>query len=41
MVAGYFDAEDFYGPLELYKKFETQDPKHLVRLVMGPWYHGG
>jgi uncharacterized protein len=41
MVAGYFDAEDFYGPLELYRKFETQDPKHLVRLVMGPWYHGG
>ena len=41
MVADYFDAEDFYGPLELYKKFETQDPKHLVRLVMGPWYHGG
>jgi putative CocE/NonD family hydrolase len=40
MVAGYFDAEDFYGPLELYKKYETQDPKHLVRLVMGPWYHG-
>jgi uncharacterized protein len=40
MVAGYFDAEDFYGPLELYQKYETQDPKHLVRLVMGPWYHG-
>ena len=40
MVAGYFDAEDFYGPLELYKKYETQDPKHLVHLVMGPWYHG-
>jgi uncharacterized protein len=41
MVAGYFDAEDFYGPLQLYKKYETQDPQHLVRLVMGPWYHGG
>jgi uncharacterized protein len=40
MVAGYFDAEDFYGPLELYKKYETQDPKHLVHLVIGPWYHG-
>jgi putative CocE/NonD family hydrolase len=40
MVAGYFDAEDFYGPLELYKKYETHDPKHLVRLVIGPWYHG-
>jgi len=41
MVAGYFDAEDFYGPLELYKKYETSDPKHLVHLVLGPWYHGG
>ena len=41
MVAGYFDAEDFYGPLELYKKYETQDPQHLVHLVIGPWYHGG
>jgi len=40
IVAGYFDAEDFYGPLELYKKYETQDPKHLVHLVIGPWYHG-
>ncbi|MGA7054190.1 MAG: CocE/NonD family hydrolase [Mycobacterium sp.] len=40
LVAGYFDAEDFYGPLELYKKFESEDPKHLVRLVIGPWYHG-
>jgi uncharacterized protein len=40
MVAGYFDAEDYYGPLELYHKYETQDPKHLVRLVIGPWYHG-
>lgn len=40
VVAGYFDAEDFYGPLALYQKYETQDPRHLVRLVMGPWYHG-
>ncbi|HEY3784974.1 MAG TPA: CocE/NonD family hydrolase [Steroidobacteraceae bacterium] len=40
MIAGYFDAEDFYGPLELYHKYETQDPKHLVSLVIGPWYHG-
>jgi uncharacterized protein len=40
MVVGYFDAEDFYGPLELYHRYESEDPKHLVRLVMGPWYHG-
>ena len=40
IVAGYFDAEDFYGPLALYHKYETQDPNHLVRLIMGPWYHG-
>jgi putative CocE/NonD family hydrolase len=40
IVAGYFDAEDFYGPLALYHQYETRDPKHLVRLIMGPWYHG-
>jgi uncharacterized protein len=40
MVAGYFDAEDFYGPLALYQKYASEDPKHLLRLVIGPWYHG-
>jgi uncharacterized protein len=41
LVVGYFDAEDFYGPLELYQKYAAQDPRHLLNLVMGPWYHGG
>src|SRR5580698_3906285 len=41
LVVGYFDAEDFYGPLELYQKYAAQDPGHLLNLVMGPWYHGG
>ena len=40
MIAGWFDAEDFYGPLELYHRYEASDPDHLVRLVIGPWYHG-
>jgi hypothetical protein len=40
MIAGWFDAEDLYGPLELYHRYETSDPNHLVRLVIGPWYHG-
>ena len=40
VVAGYFDAEDLYGPLAVYKQYETRDPKHLAYLVLGPWYHG-
>jgi len=40
MVAGYFDAEDLYGPLAVYQKLIQHDPKQLVHLVIGPWYHG-
>jgi putative CocE/NonD family hydrolase len=40
-VAGWFDAEDFYGPLEIYKKLETFDRKSWNSLVVGPWTHGG
>jgi len=40
-VAGWFDAEDFYGPLETYKTIEktTRDNKNTI--VIGPWLHGG
>jgi len=41
IVAGWWDAEDFYGPLTLYWKQQATDPKHLNRLVIGPWNHGG
>ena len=39
-VAGWFDAEDFYGPLETYKAVE-RTPGNKNRLVIGPWLHGG
>jgi putative CocE/NonD family hydrolase len=39
-VGGWFDAEDFYGPLETYKAVErTAGNKN--RIVIGPWLHGG
>ena len=40
-VAGWFDAEDFYGPLETYKTIERTTPKNQNTLVIGPWLHGG
>ncbi|HEY7474900.1 MAG TPA: CocE/NonD family hydrolase [Vicinamibacterales bacterium] len=40
-VGGWFDAEDFYGPLETYRAIEKATPKNLNTLVVGPWLHGG
>jgi putative CocE/NonD family hydrolase len=40
-VAGWWDQEDFYGPVKIYELFEKNDPKHLNYLVAGPWNHGG
>ena len=40
-VAGWWDQEDFYGPVKIYDLFEKDDPKHLNYLVAGPWNHGG
>jgi uncharacterized protein len=40
-VGGWFDAEDLYGPLHLYKHIERQNPGIENGLVMGPWTHGG
>ncbi len=40
-VGGWWDQEDFYGPLKVYELFEKSDPKHLNYLVAGPWNHGG
>jgi len=39
-VGGWFDAEDLYGPLNIYKTIEKRNPKAQNRLVMGPWSHG-
>jgi putative CocE/NonD family hydrolase len=40
-VAGWFDAEDFYGPLETYRTIEKATPKNQSTIVVGPWLHGG
>ena len=40
-VAGWFDAEDFYGPMSIYYTMETENPENQSTLVAGPWLHGG
>ncbi len=40
-VAGWWDQEDFYGPMKIYELLEKNDPDHLNYLVAGPWNHGG
>jgi len=40
-VGGWFDAEDLYGPLTIYRALESNNPGIYNVLVMGPWQHGG
>ena len=40
-VGGWFDAEDLYGPLQIYRAVERKNPGIFNMLVMGPWRHGG
>ncbi len=40
-VAGWWDQEDFYGPMKAYEALEKKDTRHLNYLVVGPWNHGG
>lgn len=40
-VAGWWDQEDFYGPLKIYELLERHDSKNMNFLVVGPWNHGG
>jgi putative CocE/NonD family hydrolase len=40
-VAGWWDQEDFYGPLKIYETWEKQDAGHFSTIVVGPWNHGG
>ncbi len=40
-VGGWFDAEDLYGPLKIYREVEQRNPGVWNALVMGPWSHGG
>ena len=40
-VGGWFDAEDLYGPLNIYKTVEATSPEANNIIVMGPFDHGG
>jgi putative CocE/NonD family hydrolase len=40
-VAGWWDQEDFYGPLKIYELLRQHDTNKQSRLVVGPWNHGG
>jgi len=40
-VAGWWDQEDYWGPLKIYETLEKNDPEHKNYLVVGPWRHGG
>ena len=39
-VAGWYDQEDFRGPLRIYELLEKHDAKNQNFLVVGPWNHG-
>jgi putative CocE/NonD family hydrolase len=41
-VGGWFDAENLFGALEVYKNVKKMSPDVTANtLVMGPWVHGG
>lgn len=40
VVGGFYDAENLYGALQLYRAIEKNNPKAQNYLVMGPWSHG-
>jgi putative CocE/NonD family hydrolase len=40
-VAGWYDQEDFRGPLKIYAGLEKRDAGNRNFLVVGPWNHGG
>jgi putative CocE/NonD family hydrolase len=40
-VAGWWDQEDYWGPLKIYETLEKNDADHKNYLVIGPWRHGG
>ena len=39
-VAGFWDQEDPWGPWQIFKHAEENDPQHTNFIVAGPWYHG-
>ena len=41
IVAGWFDAQDFWGPFRMYKAMREFNPANKTYYVIGPWHHGG
>jgi len=39
-VAGFWDQEDPWGPWQIFRHAEEDDPEHTNFIVAGPWYHG-
>jgi uncharacterized protein len=39
-VAGFWDQEDPWGPWQIFRHAEEQDPDHTNFIVAGPWFHG-
>ena len=39
-VAGFWDQEDPWGPWQIFRHAEENDPDHTNFIVAGPWYHG-
>src|SRR6185312_16763356 len=40
-VAGWWDQEDFYGPVRIFQLLKAHDRNHDDYLAVGPWNHGG
>ncbi len=40
LVHSFWDAEDIYGAMAVYKAIKPKDTGNNVFLVMGPWHHG-
>lgn len=41
VVGGLFDTDDLYGTWQTYKSIEQYNTERDVRLIVGPWWHGG
>ncbi len=41
LVGGFYDAQDILGPFSAYDAIVKQSPATDVRIVEGPWSHGG
>ncbi len=40
LVGSLWDAEDIYGYLAVWKALKPKDTNNMVRMAIGPWYHG-